>query len=312
MWEQAPESQQNLHSAAPSARGGSQERRFPPGAGPGVEFALSMQAAAGNRAVARVLNAQREAGQHASAQRQSQNRSPSAGENVSSDPRQALGPLPGAFARDDPLGAMGPGPAIYTRLAEWLARRHYSNQLHGELVSHYVRGNAAPFVLSRARMVQVIAPGGIGLNFLWDDTRWSRIHDAQRQIQSQLASGQQQTVTVWVNDQSVVACDRDKPTLGAFTCWVDGAVTGFRGAQDPNSGDTALEFSLDGTMHWYDWWDFDPHVSDSRGFPQTRTADAERGTRRAHDWLPGRPFAVTSDTVRVRQPRGQERGGALW
>jgi hypothetical protein len=58
-------------------------------------------------------------------------------------------------------------------------------------------------------------------------------------------------------------------------------------------------------MHWFDRWDFDPHVPAARGSPgsftQTRTPDAEQGVSLAHDLLPGMPFDVTSETVAVTQ-----------
>lgn len=64
-------------------------------------------------------------------------------------------------------------------------------------------------------------------------------------------------------------------------------------------------WSFEGTMRFYDWWDFDPRSFISGG----RSGLGEIKTR-VGAFIPGRPFSINSVTVPVRQTRQMEL--AIW
>ncbi|MBF6340692.1 hypothetical protein IU450_33085 [Nocardia abscessus] len=211
-------------------------------------------------------------------------------------------------------------------LAEIAAHR-YDNPLHRELTRHYVFGGGAPFHLDRRRMTQVIRPGSNHLNIL-GSSHWREVERIKQALTEPAARAR--AATAPVRTSAVVVCDDDLPSLGAFTAFVEGTITArFGSALTPEeaagielrsqlrsrlpsrSGRPArpaepvhsdsIYYEFHGTMRWEDEWNFDPQTPDPHGFPATRTADAERVTRLAHDHLPGMPFHVSSETVQVTQ-----------
>jgi hypothetical protein len=190
-------------------------------------------------------------------------------------------------------------------LTEYFAAHHYTNPLHRELVAHYVHGRGRPFHLTREQMTQVLHPGSWGqLDLLGDAQNYPQIAAAKDTIRTRLEVTP--TATIWVNERAGLVCDDDLPSLGGFTAWVDGAVTGSRGSAAVGRDPETPFFTFEGTMHWHDWWDFDRHVPDPNGrLQQRRTPAGEAGTRLGADFLPGQPFSVDTVTVPVRHDDDQ-------
>ena len=217
----------------------------------------------------------------------------------------------------------------YTAIAQWVASRNNANPLHRELVEHYVHGEGAPFRLTRAQMHQVLHSGSDHLNIL-GTTRWAEVMRAQEALRPVARTAPTGMASMPVRSTAVVACDDDLPSLGGFTCHIEGTLTGTLGSRLPSSEAAAIDlranlwsrlyegrpppglevnpvdenavyFRFAGTMNWEDTWDFDPNVPDPHGSPQMRSEGAERDTRLAHHFLPGDPFPITSETVPVTQ-----------
>lgn len=304
----------------------------------GASRVLALQRTAGNRAVAAFLK--RGSLEHARA-RNSRNRRSIA--------RQAQARVPGRPHEGEPYVSEHWPPAVSWRpspvlppgvgatlsgtqqyLASYAANVYGpGHQLHRELTYHYVYGNGRPFHLPHRRMYEVIAPGprsdaelrrGKGIN-LFDFTgrNFSGIQTASAQLRARLdAAGEYTSASVELADRGFATCDDDKPSLGGFTCTVRGTLTAFGGGSSPAMaawmGTTWL---FEGTMRWYDRWDFDIHrpatraeivraEREGRTLPaQTRPLRAEQGVRDAASHLPGTPFDVHSDEVPIRQTSGE-------
>jgi hypothetical protein len=287
---------------------------------------LALQRTAGNRAVtSRLL--QRNGGGV-------QSQRPVPGQWVRSD--RSHGPRSPVYADNlDRLNA---------HISEYIAASHYTNPLHRDLVHHYVWGLGAPFRLTRAQMQQAVRSGSPHLNIL-GDRRWAQVQQLEEQLAATIQGGAASASSP-VSTASSIFCDDDLPSLGEFSVFLEGTLTATKGSELPPAERQAIDaraeenvfrnsllrrlgsvnnrpirqlpvepleedaiyFSFTGTMHWFDRWDFDPHIPAAQGepgaFPQTRTDDAERGVRLAHSQLPGDPFDVTTATVPVTQRPG--------
>jgi hypothetical protein len=132
-------------------------------------------------------------------------------------------------------------------------------------------------------------------------------------------------LTAQIRTSATVSCDDHLPLPGSSTAHIEGTMTASRGhllspaerqAIETRASDAELRnqlvarlgsarrvraeafdpdevySSFAGTMHWYDRWDFDPHVPAAPGspgsFPQQRTPDAEEGVRHPMTICPGR------------------------
>lgn len=240
-------------------------------------------------------------------------------------------------------GPLGPQPTAGTEAAadlilEQIAARFHDNPLHRELTSHYVHGGGHAYHLTVARMRQVLHSGSSRLNIL-GDPRWTQMQQVIRTLEVEANRSGVASAPVRTS-LAGVGCDADLPSLGGFTVHIAGVTTARRGATLPEANVNAIElrsqlrnrlgpprrgepappieavdpntvyYQFSGTMNWEDDWNFDYHIPDPHGVPQTRTPTAERNTRLAHDWLPGMPFHITSETVPVTQGFGTS--AATW
>ena len=120
----------------------------------------------------------------------------------------------------------------------------------------YVHIGGQPFPLSMDRMRHVISPGSKRLNLFGGE--FPLIKDRMQSLALELPQVSDEhgrgSVSAEISDQATIACDSDKPSLGAFSCTVQGTLTAHGG----DTEDVSYEFS--GTMRWFDFWDFDPHL----------------------------------------------------
>ncbi|MEV0299366.1 hypothetical protein [Nocardia sp. NPDC050710] len=237
-------------------------------------------------------------------------------------------PTPPSYLRRPPGHYLIPRASdVLDRVLAEIAAHAYDNPLHRELTRHYVFGGGAPFALDRQRMTQVIRPGSNHLNIL-GSSHWREVERIKQALTGPAARARDATAPV--RTSAVVVCDDDLPSLGAFTAFIEGTITArFGSALTPEQAagielrsqvrgrlpswpghssrpaetvhPDRIYYEFHGTMRWEDDWNFDPQTPDPHGFPATRTANAERVTRLAHDYLPGMPFHVSSETVQVTQ-----------
>jgi hypothetical protein len=115
-------------------------------------------------------------------------------------------------------------------------------------------------------------------------------------------SGPEELVArVSIGTQAVLGCDPDKPSLGAFTCYLIGMLEARMA-----TGGITITCEFNGIMFWFDIWDFDPMRpalpgEEAKAQPAWRTKNAEEKTRMAAESLPGVPFKIYSIPVPIRQ-----------
>jgi hypothetical protein len=198
----------------------------------------------------------------------------------------------------------------WEQLHIWLAVKYaqakYGNPVHKMLVAHYAYANGATFLLTKDLMPQVIGRGSSRLNIF---KHFPGVTAAKTALKAELAAQgggvssrvQDISASAPVSTGGSVSCDKDKPSLGGFTCYLDGTLV----ARLATSSEVA-EFEFGGTMRWYDYWDFDPMRlakpdEMDKVKPAWRTPQGEEATRKGAAWLPGIPFVVESEDVEVHQ-----------
>jgi len=200
------------------------------------------------------------------------------------------------------------GTSLYTVLAAAVAAARYDNPLHKELTYHYVYDEGALFMLTRDKMAQVIGLGSPGLNIF---KHFPAVTAAKGALQKELAAqgggmtseprSDALVATASISTQAGLGCDPDKPSLGGFTCYLNGILE----ARMLTNEET-ITYEFRGTMRWFDIWDFDSMRparpgEEAQAHPETRTKSGEEATRMGAAFLPGVAFNIESEDAPIRQ-----------
>jgi hypothetical protein len=164
---------------------------------------------------------------------------------------------------------------VYARRGTWLERRawkaFFDHYLPRKFLDHYMDDVGTPLKLTRQEMIDCNATVDI-----------RRSVDFRAEVaRLQKAGGGSSTIAV-----SGPAGARTNGTLGNFTIHYKGSLV------VEKSG----AWTFDGTIDYYDYWDFDP-----KGSGSNRPLAAELKVRLASVGLPGQPFAITSELVPAMQ-----------
>ncbi|MFD2470623.1 eCIS core domain-containing protein [Amycolatopsis silviterrae] len=181
--------------------------------------------------------------------------------------------------------AQPPDGLVYLRRATWLERRawlaSFDHPLPRRFLNHYMDDVGTPITLTPAEMADC--------NPIVDIRRSAAFMTIVHGLVTAGGGTSDVHVTGWGGAQT-------NGTLGNFTIYYDGQVTVQRTGA----------WTFTGTMHFYDFWDFDPKPFGRSGRP----IPAELKVRLAAAGLPGRPFAINSATVPVTQANTDPR--AMW
>lgn len=174
---------------------------------------------------------------------------------------------------------------VYLRRATWIERRawlaSFDHPLPRRFLNHYMDDVGTPITLTPAEMADC--------NPIVDLRRSTGFMAAVTGLAAAGGGTREVHVTGWGGAMT-------NGTLGNFTIHYDGQVT------VAPSG----EWAFTGTMHFHDFWDFDPKPFGKSGRP----VPAEIKVRVAAMGLPGRPFDIESAQVPVRQ--GDSDARAVW
>ena len=145
-------------------------------------------------------------------------------------------------------------------------------------VSHYAYRNGERWRLSNEEMAACNA----AIDLYADDhpqflAHVARMRDAHIESEHVTFAGWPRAMTVG--------------TLGGFTSRYEGVI----------SFDREGFAQFEGTMHWTDRWDFEPHTAAQQNAPSGRGQSGERLAWAGRNMLPGTPFDITSETVRCSQ-----------
>lgn len=167
--------------------------------------------------------------------------------------------------------------ATYIERRAWLS--FFDHYIPRMFLNNYMDDTGATITLTSQQMEDC--------NPIVDVRRSQGIQQAIARLQA--AGGGSQTFT----DQRGWGGARTNGSLGNFTIFYTGTLT----------VDASGDWAFNGTMRFYDFWDFDPKPFGNSG----RSTAGELKTRVAAYGLPGRPFEIQSVTVPVAQSSAMSR-----
>jgi len=177
---------------------------------------------------------------------------------------------------------------------EQVAKFFPEGSISRRLVYHYGAGTGKDYVLTEDEMRE-IKPY---INF-FDANRFGKVAGvAARQRASQDAHSTQPPLMPAVVDVRGLGVSQIGGGLGTFTVHLRGDLT----LEDTGKGDKRID--IDGSMSFYDEWDFDPKPLQTLIGASNRTKMGEAKTI-VGATMSGKPFKVTSPTVPVRQSSGE-------
>ncbi len=188
--------------------------------------------------------------------------------------RKTLSPI-------DHISSTGSVGTIQLRRATWLERRawlsFFDHYLPRKFLNHYMDDTGAPLNLTQQEMIDC--------NPIVDLRRSPAFLTELATLQAAGGGSKTLNISGWGGALT-------NGTLGNFTIYYQGQLT------VSATGD----WNFQGTMHFYDYWDFDP-----KGSGSGRPVLAELKVRIAAAALPGQPFAINSVTVPVSQTSADTR-----
>jgi hypothetical protein len=190
--------------------------------------------------------------------------------------------------------------------AEWrgieeVLKLDFPMQVSKNLIAHYMRGNGKDYVLSKDEMKQCNAL--IDFGNTKRSPQFLKMVDTMGKEIAADSSHPGRTIDTDFSFDLIALCNTSG-ALGDFTVNASGKLS----VWNPDEDGTNAEWSFDGNMWWYDYWDFDKRAASAAGEP----GRTERGSFRT--WigsqLAGQPFNIKSDTVKVSQARADAKGDA--
>jgi hypothetical protein len=187
------------------------------------------------------------------------------------------------------------------RGVEEVLKADFPMEVSKNLIAHYMRGDGQDYRLSKDEMRQCNALVDLG-NTKRSPQFLRMVDTLGREIAAD-SSHPGRTIDSDVSFDLIALCNTSG-ALGDFTVNAWGRLS----VWNPDADGTNADWSFDGSMWWYDYWDFDTRAASAKGEP----GRTEKGSFRT--WvgskLVGRPFNIRSDTVKVSQARGDAKGDA--
>jgi len=185
-----------------------------------------------------------------------------------------------------------------------LAKANFSVPLPKRLLDHYRDGQGTEFCMTVLSMMQCNALIDFG-----NDKRSPKFLSFVNQMGAEIARNAgsdpallKKAIESDVSFDMIASCNTSG-TLGDFTVNASGKLK----VWDPDQNGTNADWSFDGSMWWFDRWDFDKRAASAKGEPG-RTAKGSWRTD-VGSWLIGIPFNVKSPSVPVKQARADAKGG---
>lgn len=187
---------------------------------------------------------------------------------------------------------------------EALAKANFSVPLCKTLIDHYCHGNGAELGLTVGGMVQCNALIDFGNNKR--SAQFLRMVNGMGAEIARESGGDperlKQPLESDISFAMLGGCNTSG-TLGDFTVNVAGHLK----VWNPNPDGTDADWSFEGSMWWYDRWDFDQRGASAKGEPG-RTSKGSWRTD-VGGLLVGTPYDIKSAAVAVRQARSEAAGG---
>jgi hypothetical protein len=184
------------------------------------------------------------------------------------------------------------------------AKFNFSVQLPKTLLDHYRDGNGTEFGLTSLGMAQCNALIDFG-----NDKRSPQFLRFVNQMGAEIAgrSGAdpqrlKESIESDVSFTMLGACNTSG-TLGNFTVYAWGKLK----VWNPDADGTNADWGFDGSMWWYDLWDFDHRAASGKGEPGRTSTGSWRTD--VGSLLVGIPFEIKSAAVAVHQSRAEAKGG---
>ncbi|QHT70921.1 hypothetical protein GXP67_31875 [Rhodocytophaga rosea] len=184
------------------------------------------------------------------------------------------------------------------------AKFNFSVQLPKTLLDHYRDGNGTEFGLTSLGMTQCNALIDFG-----NDKRSPQFLRFVNQMGAEIARNAgsdptrlKESIESDVSFSMLGACNTSG-TLGNFTVYAWGKLK----VWNPDADGTNADWSFDGSMWWYDLWDFDHRAASGKGEPGRTSTGSWRTD--VGSLLVGTPFEIKSATVAVHQARAEAKGG---
>lgn len=163
------------------------------------------------------------------------------------------------------------------RVAYELFSAAFDHYLPKKFIYHYIWGDGAPMHLTLQQMMDC--------NPYINLQSTKSFRDAQ--ARAKLNEGRPTPIDLNIRSGALT-----NGTLGQFTTKIKAVLTA--------TGDAA--WKVNGTMHFYDEWDFDPKDFSTGG----RSFQGEVKTRIANVLLPGKGFKITSETTEFSQSQADK------
>ena len=187
------------------------------------------------------------------------------------------------------------------RGVEEVLKADFPMEVSKNLIAHYMRGDGKEYRLGKDEMRQCNALIDLG-NSKRSTQFLGMVDTLGREIAAD-SNHPGRTIDSDVSFDLIALCNTSG-TLGDFTVNASGRLS----VWNPDADGTNADWSFDGSMWWYDYWDFDARAASAKGEP----GRTEKGSFRT--WvgskLVGRPFNIKSETVTVSQARGDAKGDA--
>jgi hypothetical protein len=187
---------------------------------------------------------------------------------------------------------------------ETLAKMNFSVPLCKSLIDHYCHGEGQEFGLTNLGMTQCNAVIDFG-----NDKRSPQFLRFVNGMGAEIArtaggdaAARQKPLESDVSFTMLGGCNTSG-TLGDFTVYAWGKLK----VWNPDEDGADADWSFDGSMWWFDIWDFDKRAASGAGEPG-RTSKGSWRTD-VGSLLNGTPFEIKSAAVPVRQARAEAAGG---